>query len=423
MVLQPDTDSLDGDLTLYDDSNSPVTLCKPNLSLIWQERKIIGCRLCCQISFEQYQNIDAGALFNFESELRGPLVGGEFLPDLDVQLEVSLKPDILSNLLEHGKNPEEVAAYLLTLSQKTESLIHGSASFVTNKGEDLEVEQSQDSAPPNFTQNEVDPLLQTESWLCLSVKQVQASNEVGYKTFWGYVNPANLYQTVAAGGQILEGVAGFLERWLEDNWSEAAEEIANEIVEEFGYTFEALVDESLSELDNDTDHDVTDHDTDESGSLFEIAIAFFAAEDWPIYRREGITDLQLAFQGDNGQWSCYVQVNEARKEFLFYSLCPVTAPADKRLVMAEFLTRANYGLTIGNFEMDFDSGEIHYKTSLDVEGDRLSTALVRQLVYANVAIVDRYLPGIMAVIYGNVSPIDAISQIESSEENQSQVNS
>ncbi len=108
---------------------------------------------------------------------------------------------------------------------------------------------------------------------------------------------------------------------------------------------------------------------------------------------------------------------------MFYSLCPVTAPVDKRLVMAEFLTRANYGLTIGNFEMDFDSGEIHYKTSLDVEGDRLSTALVRQLVYANVAIVDRYLPGIMAVIYGNVLPIDAISQIESSEEDQSQVNS
>jgi hypothetical protein len=91
----------------------------------------------------------------------------------------------------------------------------------------------------------------------------------------------------------------------------------------------------------------------------------------------------------------------------------MTAPADKRSAMAEFLPRANYGLTIGNFEMDFDSGEIHYKTGIDVEGDRLSTALVRQLVYANVAIVDRYLPGIMAVIYGNVSPMEAIAQIES----------
>lgn len=412
MVLHSDSHSLDSDLTLYDSSKSSVTLRKPNLSLIRQEHNIIGCRLCFQVSFEQYQNIDAGALFNFESELRGPLVGGEFVADLDLQLEVSLKPDILPNLLEHGENPKAVAAYLLDLSQKTESLIHKSTSFVASSSEGLEAEQSPSSVPPNLSPNEVDPLLQTENWLCLSVKQVQASNEVSYKTFWGYVNPARLYQTVAAGEEILEGVAGFLEKWLEANWSLAAEEITNEIVENLGRTFEALIDESLSELDDDTDYDITDHDTSKPGPLFDIVTAFFAADNWPIYNSEDTTDLQLAFQGNNGQWSCYAKVNEARREFMFYSLCPVTAPADKRLAMAEFLTRANYGLTIGNFEMDFDIGEIHYKTSIDVEGDRLSMALVRQLVYANVMIVDQYLPGIMAVIYGNVSPIEAIAKVE-----------
>ena len=256
MVLQTDTSSLDSDLTFYDASNSSVTLCKPNLSLIREDNTIIGCRLCCQVSFEQYQKIDTNALFNFESELRGSLVGGEFLPDVDLQIEVSLKPDILPNLLEQGENTEAVAAYLLALSQKTETLIHHSASFVTTTGEDVEVEQSQDSPPPDLTQNEVDPLLQTENWLCLSIKQVQASNEVGYKTFWGYVNPANLHQTLAGGEQILSGVAGFLEKWIEGNWSEAAEKIANEIVEDFGHSLESLVDESLSELDDDAEHNI-----------------------------------------------------------------------------------------------------------------------------------------------------------------------
>jgi len=33
----------------------------------------------------------------------------------------------------------------------------------------------------------------------------------------------------------------------------------------------------------------------------------------------------------------------------------------------EFLTRANYGLNIGNFEMDFQDGEIRFKTAIDVE--------------------------------------------------------
>jgi hypothetical protein len=34
------------------------------------------------------------------------------------------------------------------------------------------------------------------------------------------------------------------------------------------------------------------------------------------------------------------------------------------------------------------------------------------LVYANVTMMDEYLPGIMSVIDGEVSPVDAIAQIE-----------
>jgi len=44
----------------------------------------------------------------------------------------------------------------------------------------------------------------------------------------------------------------------------------------------------------------------------------------------------------------------------------------------KFLTRANYGMMIGNFEMDFTDGEIRYKTSIDVEGDKLSSALIKR---------------------------------------------
>jgi hypothetical protein len=69
-------------------------------------------------------------------------------------------------------------------------------------------------------------------------------------------------------------------------------------------------------------------------------------------------------------------------------------------------------MIIGNFEMDFEDGEIRYKTSIDVEGDSLSSALIKRLVYANVMMMDAYLPGIMSVIYGDVEPKDAIAQVE-----------
>ena len=80
--------------------------------------------------------------------------------------------------------------------------------------------------------------------------------------------------------------------------------------------------------------------------------------------------------------------------------------------MAEFITRANYGMIIGNFELDFSDGEVRYKTSIDVEGAELVPAVIRQLVYANVLTMDRYLKGIMAVAFGGVDPEMAVKSVE-----------
>ncbi|MDY7023787.1 MAG: YbjN domain-containing protein, partial [Cyanobacteriota bacterium] len=88
-------------------------------------------------------------------------------------------------------------------------------------------------------------------------------------------------------------------------------------------------------------------------------------------------------------------------------------PGEKRYSVAALITMINYGIIVGNFEMNFYDGEIRYKTSLDVEGDRLSPTLVKHLVYANVTTMDKYLPGIMSIIFGNISAEEAISRIES----------
>ena len=54
-------------------------------------------------------------------------------------------------------------------------------------------------------------------------------------------------------------------------------------------------------------------------------------------------------QGENGSWTCYAQTREDDQQFLFYALCPIRAPDKKRAAVAEFITRANYGMVIGNF--------------------------------------------------------------------------
>lgn len=147
-------------------------------------------------------------------------------------------------------------------------------------------------------------------------------------------------------------------------------------------------------------------------TLFDILLTFFQEDSWNPTQIDDDPVLRMGFNGDNGQWICYAQAREEQDQCVFYSICPITTPEAHRTPMAEFLTRANYGLIIGNFELDLNDGEIRFKTSLDVEGTELNAALIKSLAYANVLTMDRYLPGIMAVASGHASPIAAIEQIE-----------
>jgi hypothetical protein len=64
----------------------------------------------------------------------------------------------------------------------------------------------------------------------------------------------------------------------------------------------------------------------------------------------------------------------------------------------EFITRANYGINIGDFEMDLDDGEIRFKISMDVEAGVLSNIMVRNMMVAAYTTVDRFFPGLMSVL-------------------------
>ncbi|MCO4762092.1 MAG: YbjN domain-containing protein [Myxococcales bacterium] len=149
-------------------------------------------------------------------------------------------------------------------------------------------------------------------------------------------------------------------------------------------------------------------------SIFETMRSYFEQDDWTTTEAGDGEALSMGFQGDNGKWRCYAQAREDANQFIFYSVAPISVVAALRPVMAEFLACANYGLVIGNFEMDFSDGEVRYKTSIDVEYDRISPGLVQGCVYPNVLTMDKYLRGIMAVASGAVDVDDAIALVEGS---------
>jgi hypothetical protein len=148
------------------------------------------------------------------------------------------------------------------------------------------------------------------------------------------------------------------------------------------------------------------------GQILETAAEYLAEQGWSFARLEGRPTLQLKFTGANGEWLCYAQAREAERQLLFYSVFPTNAPEERRAALAELLTRANFGLYLGNFEMDWDDGEIRFKTSVAVESAELTPALVKQVVEPNLRITNKYFPAIRAVAEGESSPIEAIATAE-----------
>ncbi|MCL6581865.1 MAG: YbjN domain-containing protein [Firmicutes bacterium] len=140
---------------------------------------------------------------------------------------------------------------------------------------------------------------------------------------------------------------------------------------------------------------------------------FFRSIDLKFQIEEEKSLIHMGFSVKPGSWTAVADVKEDRGIFLFYSIASFKVPEAARLAVAEFLTRANYGIILGNFELDLGDGEVRYKTSINVgENGTLTADLIRPVVMANFFTMDRYLPGIMAVAFGNRPPAEAIRDIE-----------
>jgi hypothetical protein len=169
----------------------------------------------------------------------------------------------------------------------------------------------------------------------------------------------------------------------------------------------------MSEDRSGTDEGIGPSHGIDNGMLgFETVGLFLEKDGWHPQKLEDRTIYRVDFSGNHGNLRCYAQVRTDLEQFLFYVIAPVKAPEPERPAVAEYLTRANYGLRIGNFEMDYSDGEIRYKSSIDFEAAELNPALVKNAIYPAVHTMDFYLPGLLSVMYGHQEPAEAIDAIE-----------
>jgi Putative bacterial sensory transduction regulator len=143
---------------------------------------------------------------------------------------------------------------------------------------------------------------------------------------------------------------------------------------------------------------------------------FLQADAWNPELLEDKQAYKIQFESKIGVGTAYAQIFLGLEQFVFYIMNPVKVPEELRPTVAEYITRVNYGLRVGNFELDYEDGEVRYKSCIDFEGETLTNGYIRNTIYPALKTIDRYLPGLMKVIYGSKTPVEAITEIEGDED-------
>lgn len=101
---------------------------------------------------------------------------------------------------------------------------------------------------------------------------------------------------------------------------------------------------------------------------------------------------------------CIICVEDT--SYYVIAICPISAKGHTS-EMAEFLTRINFGILSGNFEMDYSDGEIRYKCYVECEDCIPSRETIRKSFVIPLLMMKKYSEGIIAVAFGIETPKEA----------------
>jgi hypothetical protein len=91
---------------------------------------------------------------------------------------------------------------------------------------------------------------------------------------------------------------------------------------------------------------------------------------------------------------------------------PIKVPVGSRPSIAEAITRANYCLKLGRFEMGFKGGDLRFYVGHLISEGKLSGEVIERMIKTTLVMLNHHLPAFMSVIYGNEPPQDAIRRQE-----------
>lgn len=116
-----------------------------------------------------------------------------------------------------------------------------------------------------------------------------------------------------------------------------------------------------------------------------------------------VREQALSFDVDTpqGLWHCSILIgldSHSEGGLGFYSTLPIKVPSTMRHQMALYLMCLNNDRLFGNFELDPETGALHFKTYIDFENRSFSEKAIERNMLINISIMQEYMPKLMKMI-------------------------
>lgn len=113
---------------------------------------------------------------------------------------------------------------------------------------------------------------------------------------------------------------------------------------------------------------------------------------------------------------CRIVVDIDETKYLSIALISLNCDEDNRVELSKLLTMINYGLLIGNFEMDFEDGEVRYKVATNCRDCIPSQAIIEDSMMIPAVMFDEYGDVILEVMFGYKTAEEAYASLNNKEQ-------
>lgn len=147
--------------------------------------------------------------------------------------------------------------------------------------------------------------------------------------------------------------------------------------------------------------------------LTTLAYEILSENGYPVEQNEeGEGSVQGLISLDKGTYRFQFTSGAKGQDFTLFLCMPEYIPEPHRYAVMELVTRINYRLAVGHFEMDLDDGDVRFVHRQLTEGNQPGSELLLTLMRIGLHVVETWYPGIQRIVEDGWHPQAVLAEVD-----------